>query len=397
VRVLGALVATGLLFAGLVPYASRAPSAQGPVAIADVAKPEREAERAPAPVAAAKAPRPCVPAPLEQRAAQVLVVGLPGVEDAADPLAREVAGLGVGGILLTKTNVSGAAQVRVLVAGLRAASPMPLLVATDEEPGRVSSFGTVLGRSSSARTLASRGTEQDVRSFAREIGTGLAGLGVDLDLAPVADLDAGPASGIVGDRSFSADPATASRYSVAFSQGLADAGVLAAAKHFPGHGRSATDSHDRLETVDTTLPELRATDLAPFAEQIAIGVPVVMLGHVGYSVLDPDLPASLSPRAYALLREMGFEGVAMTDSLGMGAVNRTWAFPEAAVLAVSAGADALLATQGEHALAMRDALVTAVRDGRLPEARLDEAATRVLALKGVDPVPVTCTNAPPPN
>jgi len=171
--------------------------------------------------------------------------------------------------------------------------------------------------------------------------------------------------------------------------------VLAAAKHFPGHGRSATDSHITLDTVDVTLPELRATDLAPFAEQIESGVPVVMLGHVGYSSLDPDLPASLSPRAYALLREMGFEGVAMTDSLGMGAVNRTWAFPEAAVLAVSAGADALLATQGQHALAMRDALVAAVRDGRLPEARLNEAATRVLALKGVDPLPVTCMTAAP--
>ena len=121
-----------------------------------------------------------------------------------------------------------------------------------------------------------------------------------------------------------------------------------------------------------------------------------MLNHLSYSALDPDLPASLSPKAYALLRDMGFEGVAMTDSVGMGPVNLRWDFPEAAVRAVEAGTDAVLATDGNQAQRMRDALVEAVESGRLPEQRLDEAAARVTALAGGDPMALTCLDVTGP-
>jgi beta-N-acetylhexosaminidase len=131
----------------------------------------------------------------------------------------------------------------------------------------------------------------------------------------------------------------------------------------------------------------------PFQRAIDAGAPVVMLNHLGYRSMDPGLPASLSPMAYAALREMGFRGVAMTDSLGMGAVHGRWDFPEAAVMAVTAGADAVLATDGSHAVRMRDALVAAVRSGALPEERLSEAAARVTALAGGDPVALTCLPA----
>jgi beta-N-acetylhexosaminidase len=152
----------------------------------------------------------------------------------------------------------------------------------------------------------------------------------------------------------------------------------------------ADDSHLGLPIVDATLDELQASDLVPFADLIAAGAPLVMLDHIAYTALDADLPASLAPKAYELLREMGFEGVAITDSVGMGAVNLHWSFPEAAVLAVVAGADAVLTTDGSQARGMRDALVEAVRSGRLPEARLDEAAGRMTALAGADPVNMVC-------
>ena len=161
-------------------------------------------------------------------------------------------------------------------------------------------------------------------------------------------------------------------------------------KHFPGQGRSTTDTHAEAAVVDTSLEELRATDLLPFQRAIDAGAPVVMLNHLGYGALDADLPASLSPKAYALLREMGFEGVAMTDSLGMGAINLRWDFPEAAVRAIEAGADAALATDGNQAERMRAALVEAVTSGRLPEDRLNEAAARVTALAGGDPMAMSC-------
>lgn len=337
----------------------------------------------------------CRGASLAERAAQTLVVGLPGVVAADDPLVEEVLDVGVGGVLLTKTNVDSEWQVRALVSALRRGSTHGLLVTTDEEPGRVSSFRSVLGATSSARTLARRGQPADVQAFARELGEELARLGVDADFAPVVDVDAGPARGVIGDRAFSGDPADVMRYGVAFSRGLAAGGVHPTAKHFPGHGRSPTDSHRSRGRVEASLEELAATDLLPFAAQIDAGVPLVMVGHVAYDALDPDLPASLAEATYALLRDMGFSGVAITDSTGMGAVHGTWDFATSAVMAVRAGADAVLTTDGNQARAMRDALVDAVTAGELDERRLDEAAARMLALKGEDPAEIMCTEVAP--
>jgi beta-N-acetylhexosaminidase len=341
--------------------------------------------------APATSPTPtCTPAPLERRAAAVLVVGLPGVTSPDEPLAQSLAELGVGGIFLSEPNVESAEQVTALVEGIREQAPGPMLVSTDEESGRVAVTRKIVGAGPSPRRLARQQTPEQVRDYARGIGERLAEVGVDLDLAPLLDLDDGPYSGIIGDRSFSKDPEIASTYGLAFSAGLMDAGVRPTVKHFPGQGRSTTDTHAEADVVDTTVEELRTTDLLPFQRAIDAGAPVVMLNHLGYSALDAELPASLSRKAYELLREMGFVGVAMTDSLGMGAVNLRWDFPEAAVRAIEAGADAALATDGNQALRMRDALVEAVTSGRLPEDRLDEAAARVTALAGGDPVAMSC-------
>ncbi|MBD7918812.1 hypothetical protein H9657_11065 [Cellulomonas sp. Sa3CUA2] len=338
----------------------------------------------------------CVPAPLEQRAAATLVVGLPDVRTATEPLAREVVALGVGGVFLSESNVVTAQQVAGLSEGLRAAAGRPLLVSTDEESGRVALMRDVVGAGPSPRRMAERDTPEAVRQRAAATGAALASVGVDLDLAPVLDLDGGPAGGVIGDRSFSADPATAAGYGLAYARGLTDAGVLPTMKHFPGHGRSTVDSHATSSLVTAGLDELVATDLLPFQSAIDAGAPVIMLNHVQYAALDPDRPASLSPRAYALLRDMGFEGVAITDSVGMGAVNLRWDFPAAAVEAVAAGADAVLTTDGHQAVRMRDALVEAVRTGRLPEQRLTEAAARVTALAGGDPVAMSCVDVARP-
>ena len=330
---------------------------------------------------------PCTPAPLEDRAATTLLVGLPGVTSADAPLAREVAGLGVGGILLTDTNVPGADPARTLVAGLRAASPRPLLVAVDDEGGRVSSTSALAPRGPSARRLGAAGPDA-ARAAGRSLGATLASIDVDVALAPVADLDGGPAGGVIGDRSFGTEPAAVAASATAFAEGLREAGIAPTAKHFPGHA-GAADSHDGPATVERSVDALETTDLVPFDALVEGGVPLVMLGHVAYSGLGP-MPASLEPAAYELLRDTGFTGVAVTDSLGMGAINLRWPFPEAAVRAVLAGADLALATDGSHARAMRDELVSAVRVGRLPEGRLDEAVTRVLRLRGEDPATMVC-------
>ncbi|CAN5914886.1 hypothetical protein BH23ACT10_BH23ACT10_05860 [soil metagenome] len=333
------------------------------------------------PPATAALPPACAALSLPRRAALVLVVGMPDVTDPGDPLVDELAELGVGGVFLTGYNVAGRDQFASLVAALGTGRAPRPLITTDEEWGRVSSFRDLLGPTSSPRTLAATRSPAQVRAAARDLGVELADLGVDWNFAPVADLDDGPAGGVIGDRAFAAAPDPAGVYARAFSRGLRAGGVLPTVKHFPGHGAVAADvdPHSKRVPSNATLAELRARHLPPFERLIADDVPVVMLNHVTYRRFD-RLPASMSPRAYELLRSTGFDGVAITDSVGMGAVHRRWDFPAAAEQAVQAGADAVLATDGRQARRMRRRLVAAVRTGRLDEARLDEAVGRMLRL-----------------
>lgn len=341
--------------------------------------------------AGAPAGPPCVPtATLEQRAALPLVVGLPGVTQSSDPVVADVLGAGVGGVLITQPNVKTSEQVGQLITDVKARAARPLVVATGDESGRVSTFRDLIGATPSARELARTRTPDQVRAYARTIGEKLRATGVTLDLAPVVDLDDGPATDLIGDRSFSSDVETASRYGLAWANGLAAAGLHTTAKHFPGHGRTEGDSHLEMPRITASLEELRRTDLKPFAALIEAGVPAVMTEHVEFTALDPNLPASLSPKAYKLLRDMGFRGVAVTDSLTMGGVTLRYTPAQAAVMAVAAGADSVLTTDGSQAVPMRDAIVEAVRARRLPEARLNEAAARMIALAGGDPLPATC-------
>jgi beta-N-acetylhexosaminidase len=371
-------------------------TAAGAAMLADSGPRTRKPVRAEARTAAGqRAPaRPaCRPGALHDRAAQVLVVGLPEVTDPSDPLVAEILGLGVGGVLLTDDNVTSRAQVAALVQDLRRRSRHPLVVSTDEETGRVRTFEDILGPTPSARRLARESTPPAVRQRGRELGSALASMGIDLDLAPVVDLDAGPYSGIIGDRSFSSDPAVATEYGLAFAAGLTDAGVRATAKHFPGHGPAAGDDHAGRVTSALSLAELTGTHVRPFAAMVGAGIPVVMMSNVDYAALDRDLPASLSPAAYRLLRETGFRGVALTDSVGMAAVNKRWDMAVSAVKAIAAGADGVLTTNGAFAKDMIHALVVAVQHGELSEQRLNQAAARMMALAGGDPMALACEAA----
>ncbi|MDQ4069568.1 MAG: hypothetical protein M3203_08905 [Actinomycetota bacterium] len=185
-----------------------------------------------------------------------------------------------------------------------------------------------------------------------------------------------------------ATPADAGPRAAAFAEGLRRAGVAATAKHFPGQG-GLPDSHNGTVVSDAPLPEVDRVAAAGFRPVLEAGVPAVMMSHATFRALG-NLPASLEPAAYRLLRSMGFDGVAITDAVGMSAILDRWSLPEAAVLAVAAGADLVLATPADRAAAMRDAIVDAVAAGRLPEARLDEAVRRVVKLRGEDPSTMVC-------
>jgi beta-N-acetylhexosaminidase len=323
----------------------------------------------------------CTRASLEDRAGLVLVVGLPGVTDPSDPLVDRLVSAGVGGVMLRDDNIEDEEQAAGLVAGLRARLGEQLLVAIDDEGGRVTAMGALDQPVHSARTLTQLGAE-GAEEFGSEMGEVARSIDVDWVFAPVVDLDDGPASGVIGDRSFGADPLVVSEVARAFADGLHAAGVAVTAKHFPGHGGGAGDPHLGVAVDDSTLAELEAADLLPFDALIGDGAEAVMVGHVAYTEVWGDQPASLVPEAYQLLRDHGFEGVAMTDALGMGAVHARYGFDQAPALAIGAGADAVLVNQGQEIDVLHRGLVDAVRSGRLDEARLDEAAGRMLALRG---------------
>jgi beta-N-acetylhexosaminidase len=194
---------------------------------------------------------------------------------------------------------------------------------------------------------------------------------------------------VIGDRSFGDDPDEVAATAGAFARGLHSSGVAVTLKHFPGHG-GAGDPH-LVDTVDpSSLSDLVGEDLVPFRALVDQGAEAVMVGHVTYPKVWGDAPASLEPRTYELLRSQGFTGVAITDALGMGAIHARFGFDTSPAMAVAAGADAVLVTQGEEVRVLHDGLVAAVREGRLDEARLDEAVGRLLSLRAESPEGIVC-------
>jgi beta-N-acetylhexosaminidase len=330
----------------------------------------------------------CSRASLEDRAGLVLVVGLPGVTEADDPLVDRLVVAGVGGVMLRDENILDEEQATELVAGLRARLGEHLLVAIDDEGGRVTSMRMLDQPIRSARTLARLGVDE-TEAFALEMGSLARTLDVDWVFAPVLDLDDGPAQGVIGDRSFGGDPAVVTETAGAFAEGLRRTGLAVTLKHFPGHGGSG-DPHVGEAIDDSTLSDLEAADLIPFGALIDDGAEAVMVSHVAYPEIWGDQPASLVPAVYELLRDKGFDGVAVTDAIGMGAVHARFGFDVAPALAIAAGADAVLVNQGQEVDVLHDGLVAAVRDGQLDEARLDEAVGRVLDLRGEPSEGIVC-------
>ena len=321
---------------------------------------------------------------IEQLALRVQLPAFPGTT-----LAPEVVDLlaeGLGGVCLFGSNTAdGPEAVARLTAAVHQTSPRAV-VAIDEEGGDVTRLHARSG--SPVLGPAALGAADDLeltRDTGRLVGAELAAAGVDLDLAPVADVNSNPDNPVIGTRSFGADPRRAADHVVAWLLGLQETGVAACVKHFPGHGDTAQDSHLALPTVDVSLDLLAERELVPFAAAVEAGVAAVMTSHLLVPALDPGLPATLSPQVLALLRErLGFAGAIVTDALDMAGASHGRGIPEAAVLSLLAGADLLCLGADKDVALVREvqtAVVTAVRSGRLPEDRLVEAAGRVDALR----------------
>ena len=292
------------------------------------------------------------------------------------------------GVQLTGDNVVDRAQVSATTAAVaeafeRTGRGFPPVLGVDQEGGVVAHLRGITAEFPSFATagtaVAQKGREgrRTVRAAMRAKALELRELGFTWVFAPVADVTIGEADVTIGSRAASSDPEVAAAAVSAAVEGYVDAGLVSTTKHFPGHGAATQDSHETLPEIDASREELAARDLPPFRAAVRAGAPAVMIGHLDVRSLAPGVPTSLAPEAYDLLRnDLGFEGVAITDSLGMGAVI---SHGRPAVDALAAGADLLLMpadTPHTHGV-----LTRALRQGDLSRDRVEEAAARVVAVQ----------------
>lgn len=292
----------------------------------------------------------------------------------------------VGGIVVFKGNIQDESQLSSLIADFQSASKIPMIVAVDEEGGSVARLANheafSLPKYKSARDIGATGDPEQARQMGRTIGSYLRAYGFNLDFAPVADVDSNPANPVIGRRAYSTDAQQAAQMVAAAVEGFHDAGMLCTVKHFPGHGDTGQDSHYGTATSYKTWEEMKATEMLPFEAGIAAGVDVVMTAHITTPNATADgLPASLSYTMITerLRGELGFQGVIVTDALGMNAIKKYFAPAESAVAALCAGVDVLLMPSDLRAAF--DGVVRAVEDGTLSEERLNESVRRILTLK----------------
>lgn len=267
-------------------------------------------------------------------------------------------------------------------AALSYGTPIPLLISTDQEQGAVERIGTPTTLFAGGMALGAGGSAGDARTAARIIGTELAAMGVNQNYSPVSDVNVNPANPVIGVRSFGADPTAVAALAAAQVRGYQGAGIAATAKHFPGHGDTGTDSHFALPIITHTLEQWHSIDAPPFRAAIAAGIDSIMTAHILVPALDDSGdPATLShPILTGILREQfGWDGVVVTDSLGMAGVREKYGDDRVPVLALKAGADQLLnppllsvAYQG---------VLDAVNAGELTEERIEVSLTRILGLK----------------
>ncbi len=334
---------------------------------------------------------------LEEKIGQMLCLGwsAPDCLLQMNEQAREcIAEMKAGGMIIMSRNVSHNQQplppvdseaVSNMLHEMQSAAEIPLFIATDQEGGRVARFGAApFTRMPSALTIGQRGDEELAYQAAFVTAQELASVGVNWNFAPTADINSNPANPVIGDRSFGATATVVDPMVRAQVKGYQDGGILACAKHFPGHGDTSQDSHFDLPTLPFGSEIMQERELVPFIGAIQAGVGAIMTAHILFPALDAEFPATLShPILTGLLREkLGFEGLIVTDCLEMKAIADHWGTARAAVLAAKAGADVLLIC---HTLARqhetRDALLAAARSGELPEAQIDDSVTRILAAK----------------
>ncbi|HET9927267.1 MAG TPA: glycoside hydrolase family 3 N-terminal domain-containing protein [Rubrobacter sp.] len=290
----------------------------------------------------------------------------------------------IGGVILFAYNMESEGQVESLTGRLQRLSlqtdpAVPLFVAVDQEGGDIASAPWVAPQPAAAE-VGSRGDPEEAHDIAATMGRQLLRAGINTNFAPVVDTGFGAA---IGNRSSGEDPEMVARMGAAAVEGFEEAGIISAAKHFPNHGAATSDSHAGLPVIRHDAKTLESYDLPPFEAAVDAGVPMVMVGHLLYPAIDSHNPASLSGDAIGVLRrDLGFDGVIVTDDLARAGARGSGTPAAAAVRAVRAGADLIkVSSPPQQQADAYDAVVEAVESGEIPRSRIEKSVERLLAVK----------------
>ena len=296
----------------------------------------------------------------------------------------------VGGIIYFKQNIQDENQLKEMLANTASYSTFPIFLGVDEEGGRVARVASALGIEGveAMGEVASAGDPQAVYDSNKFIGTYLSSYGFNVDFAPVADVLTNADNTSIGDRSFGDDPATVSQMVASAVQGLEDGGVSSCLKHFPGLGNAAEDTHEQAAQTDRTKEEMQEAEFLPFSAGIEAGVDMVMVGHISATELTggEKVPASISEDIITgiLRKELGYNGIVITDAMNMGAITEYYEADVAAIKALKAGADMVL--MPEDFAAAYEGVLKAVQDGTISEERVNDSLSRIYRVKYADKI-----------
>ena len=332
---------------------------------------------------------------VEEKLGQLFMVFFEGTTY-SPALAQTIEDLHVGGILIFQPNINGPLEelASVISAAQETAATtgaeIPLFVGIDHEGGLIDRTDGRLTTFPGPMAVAATGSVENARAVAQVMSDELRALGINMNLAPVMDVNSNPANPVIGSRAFGSTPEVVTSFGLAMVDEFQRTNLLATVKHFPGHGDTHLDSHIALPVISKELDELQAVELAPFAAAIAAGTDVIMTAHVAVPALtgDPELPATLSPAVLTgLLRDtMGYEGLIATDSLGMGALDLRYGITQTSALALQAGVDLLMyGADLNHTPVEQywvfEYLLERIDAGDISVARLDESVRRILQAK----------------
>lgn len=324
---------------------------------------------------------------IREKIGQMFMIGFQGTA-LSEELEEIITNYGIGGVILFLRNIESPAQIKDLINSLQKISfqknQIPLFVSIDQEGGRVFRLKPPFRQYPSYGELGREGSEELVMSNALEMAEELIEIGINMNMAPVLDVNTNSQNPIIGDRSFSSDPDMVSRLGTCIIKTFKEKGIIAVGKHFPGHGDTSSDSHLELPVVNHNIKRLEDIELKPFIHAFKNGLRAVMTAHVLYPALDADYPATLSERIIKniLRKKYGFDGVVITDDLEMKAISNRYTDEDAGILSVRAGGDILLICRShDKQLRIFDYLLKAAESGEIKEERIEESFSRIMKLK----------------